>query len=685
MAATDKEKKSVRPGTALAVLALVSALAVWGLDRGGVMEPLQLKAYDLLFRVRAAVGAEPVRTASPVAIVGIDDSTFADEAFRIPETLWHKQFSTVITGLAQAEAKVVGLDFLLPQALFDDLVPDYSRTWLKTLVYARSLGTPVVSGLVQSGERQLMPQARYLQIIGPEYTGLFNLTSDIDDFIRRQRLFFPSGQDPQKGMYSVTFLLAKAYRPDLQLPAETVFIDYDSAEPPFPRYSFADVHRAASAGDADKLRGMFQGRIVLIGETDALTQDRHATPLYHLTGTALKRTPGVEILGHTVNTVLAGRFFRETGAAARLALYLLLTLAVSAATIYWPPRRLFFVTPALLAVCGGGSVLAFNRYLIPPLVGSTVALLLGQGVSFAYRHWVLDKEKRLVRNAFAKYLSPDVVARIVEDPSRLALGGERREMTVFFSDLAGFTGISERLAPEELVVLLNRYLSLVTGIILSHGGTVDKFEGDAVMAFWGAPLPEEGHAVRACLAALDQQAAMKDFNEELARDGLPGLTVRMGINTGPMIVGNMGSAERFDYTVMGDAVNLGSRLEGANKAFGTGIMISRETFERAAGAVAVRELDMLRVKGKDMPVRVYELLGRAGDLDGAREKQMGIFEEGLASYRAADFQKALEIFETVLAACPDDGPSRTYAERCRRYLDAPPPAGWDGVFTLTAK
>ena len=216
---------------------------------------------------------------------------------------------------------------------------------------------------------------------------------------------------------------------------------------------------------------------------------------------------------------------------------------------------------------------------------------------------------------FGQYMSGTVINHLLEHPEKLQLGGERRRVTLFFSDLAGFTTISERLSPETVVGLLNDYLSAMTEIILDEEGTVDKFEGDAIMAFWGAPLDQPDQAARACRAALRQQAALKELNRQFAGLNLPPLAMRIGLNTGDAIVGNLGSVKRFDYTVIGDTVNLASRLEGVNKFYGSYIMASETTMAACAGAVEFRELDLVAVKGKEQAIRVFEVLGLPGELE----------------------------------------------------------------------
>jgi adenylate cyclase len=294
-------------------------------------------------------------------------------------------------------------------------------------------------------------------------------------------------------------------------------------------------------------------------------------------------------------------------------------------------------------------------------------------------------QKALIRDAFGQYLSPKVVNILVKDPTKLSLGGERREMTAFFSDIAGFSTISEHLTPEQLVALLNEYLTGMCDIIARYDGTVDKFEGDAIIAFWGAPLPQPDHARLACLAAIDMQRHMVDYRQRLVAEGRPLLNIRIGMNTGPMLVGNLGSRQRMDYTIMGDAVNLASRLEGVNKEYGTRSMISENTYAHVRDLVEVRELDRIRVIGRREPVTIYELLERKGELRDSQSEIAGLWRQALDLYRGRDFTAALRLFEDVLKLDATDGPSRTYVQRCREYLLAPPAADWDGVYQMHSK
>ncbi len=288
------------------------------------------------------------------------------------------------------------------------------------------------------------------------------------------------------------------------------------------------------------------------------------------------------------------------------------------------------------------------------------------------------RQRDQIQGLFKRYLAPQVVDELIRNPEKAAPGGERRELSVLFSDLVGFTALSEVLSPEQLVEVLNGYFERATQVLGEHGATLDKFIGDAIMCFWNAPLPQEDHAARACVTALGLLQVVDGLAPELKARGVPGFDCRIGINTGPGVVGNLGSRAAQDYTVIGDTVNLASRLEGAAKVYGTRTLVSEETVRAARGAVLARELDLLRVKGRLNPVRVYELVAVAG---AAPPAHLARFAEGLALYRARHFDEARGAF----LASPEDAPSRVFAARCAALLATPPPADWDGVFTLDTK
>lgn len=292
------------------------------------------------------------------------------------------------------------------------------------------------------------------------------------------------------------------------------------------------------------------------------------------------------------------------------------------------------------------------------------------------------RERDRIKRTFKKYLAPEVVDYLLTHPEAQALGGQRRELTVLFSDLAGFTTLSESLEPEAVIALLNEYFTEVSRRIVERGGTIDKYIGDAIMAFFGAPVPRAEHALAGCLSAIDHIEALKVLS---ARWGKDVLSVRVGVNTGEMIVGNIGGEQGQDYTVIGDAVNLASRLEGVNKEYGTRIIAAESTIRAAGQGIEARELDRVRVKGKHLAVGIYEVLGERGKVDPELKACAAHYSRGLACLRARDFPWAISHFEAALVVRPGDGPSETMLERARTFLTTPPPPDWDGAHTLTSK
>ncbi|MBF0164918.1 MAG: adenylate/guanylate cyclase domain-containing protein [Magnetococcales bacterium] len=419
-------------------------------------------------------------------------------------------------------------------------------------------------------------------------------------------------------------------------------------------------------------------KLVLVGDTSEVSHDWFDTPV--------GMVYGVEIIADIINTLMKGSLLRPAPTGLEILVMILFLLGILVSGTMQNPLRRTLLVVLLFVVYVGGAVLAHIHLdmvlaMSYPLVAGFFGFL-----AITVRYYLLEmSQKRMIKGAFGQYLSPKVVDILVKDPSKLTLGGEQREMTAFFSDVAGFSTISEKLTPVELVQLLNEYLTAMCDIIARYDGTVDKFEGDAIIAFWGAPLDQPDHAALACCAAVDMGAHMVKMRERLLAEGRPRMSVRMGLNSGPMVVGNMGSKQRMDYTIMGDAVNLAARLEGANKFYASDIMVSGATYEQAKGRIEARPLDVVRVVGKKEPVPIYQLLAHKGGLTPEQERLLGFYLKGYELYRQRSYRLAIEQFEAALGVDPDDGPSRTYVERCREYLESPPLKDWDGVFQLTSK
>ena len=463
----------------------------------------------------------------------------------------------------------------------------------------------------------------------------------------------------------------------LEIPTDEsgrMLVNYLGPAKAFPHYPISDVLNGRIPPEN------FKGKIVLVGATATGIYDMRVTPFASV-------YPGVEIHANVIDNILHKNFLIHSG----WTKFLDICLIVIAGLI------MGFTVPRVKAIVGVGLSVAligafvvmntlifvkFNIWLnliYPVLTMMTIYLWIT-----VYRYVIEEREKKKIRGAFQYYLTASVVNEILKDPSKLKLGGDKKHLSVLFSDIRGFTSISEKLAPEELVQLLNKYLTAMTDIVFKYEGLLDKYIGDAVMAVFGAPLDQPDHALRAGRTAIEMMAELRRLREKWAAEGRPDVDIRIGINSGDMVVGNMGSQMRFDYTVMGDSVNLASRLEGTNKEYGTNIMISEYTYDLIKDELFCRELDAVRVKGKEHPVRVFELLGDRKDAAPWKEFTSR-FEKGLAKYREGNWEEAIVAFRSVLSVRPDDCPAKVYIERCRVLKEHPPQGIWDGVFTMTVK
>lgn len=304
-----------------------------------------------------------------------------------------------------------------------------------------------------------------------------------------------------------------------------------------------------------------------------------------------------------------------------------------------------------------------------------------------YKYFTEEKEKKKVRGAFQHYLNPAVINQLLENPDKLKLGGEKKELTVFFSDVRGFTTISETLAPDALASLLNEYFTPMTKLILDSNGLLDKYIGDAIMAVWGAPISLPDHADRACEASLKMLDALDELRASWKTRGLPMIDIGMGMNTGFMTVGNMGSDQRFDYTVMGDSVNLGARLEGITKQYGVRTLISQFTRAKLLRPqnLIMREIDSIQVKGKTEPVVIFEVMRAKPDQKSRTEGLAEAFMKGLALYRQQNWKAAEMAFLEGLKLNPEDGPTLEFMKRCKYFSENSPGDNWDGVWVMKTK
>ena len=459
--------------------------------------------------------------------------------------------------------------------------------------------------------------------------------------------------------------------------AGRLLINYLGPAKTFPHYSITDViHKRLSPN-------LFKNKMVIVGATAVGIYDLRVTPFSAV-------YPGVEIHATVIDNILHQNFLVHSGwtkfidVCAIILLGLLVGITVPRAKAA-QGILLILILLGLFTLMNGYIFAHFNIWLnliYPTLTMMTIYL----GITI-YRYMTEEKEKKKIRGAFQYYLTSSVINEMLKDPSKLKLGGDKKNLTVLFSDIRGFTSFSETMTPEQLVHLLNEYLTAMTDIVFKYDGLLDKYMGDAIMAVYGAPLDQPDHALRACRTALDMMKELKKLQKKWAEEGQPILDIGIGISSGDMVVGNMGSQMRFDYTVMGDSVNLGSRLESINKEYGTNIIISEYTYEAVKDVLLCRELDSVRVKGKNLPVKIYELLGEKKDTTDTEEYAELIrrFNEALEKYKQAHWDEAIVSCHQVLEIRPDDPPSCLYIRRCEDLKENPPPIPWDGAFTMTKK
>jgi adenylate cyclase len=537
--------------------------------------------------------------------------------------------------------------------------------------------------------------------------GFFNISSDADGVLRRSLLVLPFGRSDNADDFDLYGSLeVQAVRMYLGLKTEQINVNYGPAgiaslqfadkltvQPDYlgrvminyrgprgtyPYYSLADVVQHKF------IPGAFKDKIVVVGASATGIGDLRTPPYGGID------YPGMEVHANVIDNILNSGFLVR-GAHQILVdvlLIVLFGLPVGFALALISPRWMWFVLSGLLPFTG----LCYWAFLHGWWLNFTMpagTLTANVMLVSLYRALVEEKEKRKVRSAFGQYLSPEVIRRLLLDPH--LVDPRKTEITVMFSDIRGFTTISEKLDAQELALFLNGYLSDMTRIVFNTSGTLDKYIGDAVMAFWGAPYKDPQHAVQACTAALEMMKRVHELQKQWAQEGKPALDIGIGLNSGVASVGNMGSELRYGYTALGDSVNLSSRLEVLNKEYGTHIIVNESTYAMVKDSgFFFRELDLIRVKGKLQPVTIYELVANVLDVQengtiAQVQDKVQRFDEARALYRERRWAEALAAFQGILDRWNNDGPSILYLKRCQDYLTDEPVADWDGVFTMTHK
>ena len=455
-----------------------------------------------------------------------------------------------------------------------------------------------------------------------------------------------------------------------------LLINYFGPPRTFPHYSISDILRGKIPA------GTFENKIVLVGATAMGTFDMKSTPVS-------PQFPGVEIHANVIENILDRNFMSKPNWSKIFDLFAIIVMGLLPALVL---PRLSAVRGLIFAAALFAAQLMTTRFLfvnyrvwlnvVYPLLALSTTYV---GVT-VYHYVTEERERKKIKSTFKHYVSPIVIEEMLKNPDRLKLGGEEKILTVLFSDLEGFTSYSERYSPNQMISILSDYYNEMTEEVFAHSGMLKEYVGDELMAIFGAPLEQADHAKLACAAAIAMRERRRQLRTEWLEMGRPALRARTGINSGPMLVGNIGSRYRLSYGALGDHVNLGSRLEGLNKMYGTEILIGENTAGLVEGAFLLREIDMVLVKGRKQPVRIYELLDKVGiKFSGEKEQLLLLYAAGLGAYRRQLWTEALEHFQECSRILPEDGPSGVMAERCLIYLDSPPPQDWDGVFEHKSK
>jgi adenylate cyclase len=680
---------------------------------------------DALIALRwEAFGTRRDPASAPVVVIALDEETSETPPFKGSPTLtWTTEIGRVLSAVIDGGAKVVGFDIIFPRSIEQSELPfgddllgarmhGFDRAFLRSLATGSAAGK-VVLGEVLGGDGPTDGQR--IAVGRQKNVRALNIYLDPDEVVRKVPLTFP---DEGKQVPSMALELASralnaeptlaedgsvtlaGYRVPGVVP-NTLTLNFEGGGDDVPTFSFADLRACVERNNTNFFHREFAGKIVIFG-TVLDREDRKLTSKRFATGLDGSRAPrcvlppapppagqfklssiaGVYVHATAVDNLIARGAVVELGALPVIIIGTAFAALASLAARLLAPGAAAVAYLGMVAIWTGCATLVFTRSLALPLSEPFLAGLVSMVAIVTYRLVVTDKGERLLRNSFALYLAPQVIDKMLASKKLPVLGGETRDVTVFFSDLAGFASISEKMTPAELVAFMNEYLSAMTDIIESKGGYVDKYIGDSIVAVFGAPADDSDHASNAARAALGCRARLDQLNRESAAFKGYDVAHRMGLNSGAALVGNIGSRRRFNYSVMSDAVNVASRLEGANKYYGTTIAASEMTVELTGSTFRWRELDAIRVKGRATPVKIYELLAEAGEETPQQAAAANACAQGLAYWRNREFDAAAKCFERVADV---DRPSALFLSRANAFASLPPGPDWEPVTTLDAK
>jgi adenylate cyclase len=579
-------KKHVVVGSISAVIIIILSFLPFG-------ELLELKGYDLFhFFIR------PPGPPKDIVIVAIDEPSFSEIGLQWP---WPRSLhARLIDVLKREGASVIGFDiaFFEPAQADEDTTLAQAMHRAANVCLASEIGEIDRKGYSQKTLIEPIPLLKE-----NSFTGIVNILLDKDAIVRK---FYPVEEHEILFAKQVARLFVKQ---EFEV-GENSYVSYVGPPGSFTTVSYYQALEPSLFLPED----FFKNKIVIVGrhlktspEPGKTYPDIFATPF--LFGRKTDMMSGVELQANMVHDFMTGSFVTRSSRFSSILLFILISISGSFAQIRWKPLFSGLLTFIFFSACLISAYFLFQHYrLWIPTFLMIVPFSLNYGIFGVLTYVETEKNRREIKKAFSHYLSPAVLQTVLDNPGKLKLGGETVDATILFSDIAGFTAMSEKLPPEDVSRFLNRYFDEMTKIVFAHKGTVDKFIGDGLITFWGAPVPDPEHALNACHTAIEMQERMITLRHEMKSQDMPEISIRIGINSGRVIVGNMGSSSLFNYTAIGDAVNLASRLEAANKDTGTSILISRSVYERVAAHADIRPLGTIAVRGKTQEIEVYELL-----------------------------------------------------------------------------
>lgn len=661
---------------------LLTALLVFGVSsiifalfRWQIFNWVDLEMTDRLF-LREPVSEE-------VVVVSIDNRSIEE----LGVWPWPRDYhGDLIKKLEEAGASAIGYDVTFSEKGINDAEFLADIAPYKNIIFPFEGMILLESGKFPSFSETLLPMPA---IADNHATGHSLFIADRDGTVRRAPLFIGSDikllpsfalkiletagkmklETPDKFNQAVT-LGGHSYPLDSFGLARIFFFGPSNT---FKKYSFIDVLRGEGSLE------QFRDKIVLVGAEAPDLHDEYFTP-----SSGSRPISGVEIHANVIESLLRGKSLAEENNSRNIFYIIFGLSALGALSVVYLKLRyallLFFPYAVSYLIV---AIVFFGKGIILPIFYPLLSLISVYGLGVVLRYLLIREEKKKLRKYFSLYVAREVVDELLAHPEKVKLGGETKNLTILFSDIRGFTSVSEKMDAQSLVGLLNKYLTAMAEIVLENRGVVDKFIGDAIMAFWGAPLPHENHAKSAVKTALLMSHRLRECNAEWKKLNYPEIKIGIGLNTGEVVVGNIGSHDRFDYTVIGDNVNLASRLEGLTKFYGAGIIVSETTAAAVGDEFVLRQIDCVAVKGKMQGIKIYEIMGFAEEKEGCADL-LEKFGQGFELYLKKDWSGAKKVFEEILADYPDDGPSKVLKERMEEFLNAPS-ADFDGVYHLKFK